>query len=236
MAPQGLRHAPMMAILAAAVAIPGAASGDDEAGFVMPPVLQVQAANGLSDEDILRVLARDNLMLTAAEAAQIDAALRAREMDLSESAESTETIPAPLAARRYFRLDALLYFSPSSWSLWLNGALVTPTKVPPDVRINAISPDYVEIVWLPESTAAEDRRIFTLRPKQVYMAESDEVVDSPEVALNEPDMVLPSVIVLESVESDAVPSDRRARPEELTLTSQQVDQLRDLESALEAQQ
>jgi hypothetical protein len=202
----------------------------------MPPVLQLQAANGLSNEDVLRIVARENLMLTSGEAARIDAALSVAEAANGNVSADDATIPGPLAPRRYFRLDALLYFSPSSWSLWLNGAHVTPTTVPTDMRINAIAPDYVEIVWLPDPESPEDRRIFTLRAQQVYLTDTDEVIDASKLALTELELDSPPPIPVDSVEPETITTDQIARPEELTLTQEQIDQLRDLEDALKAQE
>jgi hypothetical protein len=236
MAKIGTRHGPLAALVAATLVIAGSASGNDEPAFVMPPVLQFQAANGLSDEDVLRIVARENLMLTSGEAARIDAALSLAEAASADISAADETFPGPIAPRRYFSLDALLYFSPSSWSLWLNGVHVTPTTVPPDMRINAIAPDYVEIVWLPDPESPDDRRIFTLRSQQVYLTETDEVIDASKLALTELDVVSPPPIPVDNVEPETIPTDQRARPEELTLTQEQIDQLRDLENALKAQE
>ena len=178
MAEAGHRLCRLAVCAAVAMTIPAPVSGDDNTSvFVMPPVLQLQAANGLTNEDVLRIVARENLMLTPREVALIDAALREAEGSSDAIISSAVTGPHPTTTKHDLRLDALLYFSPSSWSLWLNGGHVTPASVPLEIRINAITPEYVEIVWLPDPSAPEDRRVFTLRPNQVYSLESDEVKD-----------------------------------------------------------
>ena len=196
----------------------------------MPPVLQLQAASGLSNDDIHRIIARDSLMLSPDEIALIDTALRNAEvadgsMDTVGSASS-----GPDAARNDYRLDALLYFSPSSWSLWLNGRHVTPSSVPAEIRINAITPDYVEIVILADPVKPEDRRIFTLSPGQIYTTATGDVTDVTSFALNVPDLA-PSAASL-SADSEAR---EHARPEQLKLTHEQTRQLRDLKDALGTQ-
>jgi len=164
----------------------GASAGDNPPPFVMPPIMQLQAANGLSNEDILRIVARDSLMLTAREAALIDAALTEARASAATTADSGGR---PNLVLRDFRLDALLYFSPTSWSIWLNGRHVTPTSVPLDMRINAITPDYVDIVWWPDIDVPHERRIFTLRPNQVYSAQTDEVLDAATLAFGAAELV-----------------------------------------------
>jgi hypothetical protein len=136
---------------------------------------------------------------------------------------------------RDFRLDALLYFSPTSWSIWLNGGHVTPTSVPADMRINAITPDYVEIVWWPDPDVPDERRIFTLSPDQVYSAETDEVLDATTLAYGMLEL-MPELPQIGDGRSGTVESDGHARPEELTLTTEQANQLIDLEDALKAQE
>jgi hypothetical protein len=236
MAECGHHRAVLAASAVLVLALPDAVPASDDASiFVMPPVLQLQAANGLSNEDVLRIVARDNLMLTPLEAAMIDAALRLAEAPADTDVAGTDGASAPTGSPRDFRLDALLYFSPSSWSLWLNGDLVTPTSVPQDIRINAITSDYVEIVWLPDPDTPDDRRIFTLSPNQIYSAETDAVTDVAAPAPPDP-VLAPDAVSSDDETSDAVAVEEHARPEELTLTSDQVDQLSDLEDALKAQE
>jgi hypothetical protein len=231
----GQRAALRLLGIGVAIAVSGSAPASEGVhGFVMPPVLQLQAANGLTSDDILRIFGRDNLMLSDTEAAQIEAALRSAEAAANGADTAADATSDSLAQLRGLRLDALLYFSPSSWSLWLNGALVTPASVPPDIRINAITPDYVEIIWWPDSANPEARRIFTLRPNQIYLADSDTVMDVAELAQTKPE-ILPAAVELPVIAPQAPADDEPARPEELTLTRQQADQLRDLENALRSQ-
>jgi hypothetical protein len=231
----GHRVAALLLGIGVFVAVSGPAPASESAHvFVMPPVLQLQAANGLTSADVLRIIGRDNLMLSDAEAARIEGALRSAEATDGGADTAAAATSNSIAELRGFRLDALLYFSPSSWSIWLNGTLVTPSSVPPDIRINAITPADVEIIWWPDAANPEVRRIFTLRPNQIYLAESDTVMEVAELAQTKPE-VLPAAVELPDVAPPTTAVDAPARPEELTLTRQQADQLRDLEDALRAQ-
>lgn len=201
----------------------------------LPVVEQLQIDSGLSEDDLLRIIARDNLMLTEREAALIDAAVRLAVTGadgLAETQETGETVIAAPVVLRDFRLDALLYFSPTRWSLWLNGEHVTPDNVPADLRINAIGPDYVDFVWMPDASRPENRRVFTLRPHQIYLAETDEVVDVSALAiLRSPD----NQGEVAAASGGEIDVEALATPEDLSLSPAQQDQLRDLERALQAQ-
>lgn len=217
------------------ISLPESALADaDSMEFVMPPVLQLQAASGLSNDDVHRIVARDSLMLSADEIALIDAALRNVEVAHNSMAAVGGISPGPDAARNNYRLDALLYFSPSSWSLWLNGRHVTPSSVPSEIRINAITPDYVEIVILADPVKPEDRRIFTLSPGQIYSAATGEVTDVTSFALNVPDLA-PSAASLSAANTENSEAWEHARPEQLKLTHEQTRQLSDLKDALGSQ-
>ena len=212
--------------------------GDDEAvvpTIELPAVQQLQADSGLSDDDVLRIIARDNLMLSEHEAAKIDAAVRLAVTGADGVADTQETVEpvsvAPVVLRD-FRLDALLYFSPTRWSLWLNSEHVTPDNIPADLRVNAIGPDYVDLVWMPDASQPQNRRVFTLRPHQIYLADTDEVVDVSALAVLRPPEDQDGIFAGAGGEIDV---DALATPEDLSLSPAQQDQLRDLERALQAQ-
>lgn len=201
----------------------------------LPVVQQLQADSGLSNDDVLRIIARDNLMLSEHEAAKIDAAVRLAVTGADGIADTQETVEpvsvAPVALRD-FRLDALLYFSPTRWSLWLNSEHVTPDNIPADLRVNAIGPDYVDLVWMPDASQPQNRRVFTLRPHQIYLADTDEVVDVSALAVLRPPEDQDGTFTGAGGEIDV---EALATPEDLSLSPAQQDQLRDLERALQAQ-
>ena len=228
-------------VLSVAVVAGWAAAQDDDGDeaaaptIELPVVQQLQIDSGLSDEDVLRIIARDNLMLTEREAALIDAAVRLAVTGadgVPDSAATGEPVAVAPVVLRDFRLDALLYFSPTRWSLWLNGDHVTPDSMPGDLRVNAIGPDYVDLVWMPDASRPEDRRVFTLRPHQIYLADTGEVVDVSALAvLRPPDEQGKDIADAGGdIEVEAL-----ATPEDLSLSPAQQDQLRDLERALQAQ-
>ena len=211
--------------------------GDEAAApaIELPVVQQLQIDSGLSDEDILRIIARDNLMLTEREAALIDAAVRLAVTGadgVPDSAATGEPVIVAPVVLRDFRLDALLYFSPTRWSLWLNGDHVTPDDVPADLRVNAIGPDYVDLVWMPDASRPEDRRVFTLRPHQIYLADTGEVVDVSALAVLRPPDEQDDGVADAGGDIDV---EALATPEDLSLSPAQQDQLQDLERALQAQ-
>ncbi|MEM7120129.1 MAG: hypothetical protein AAF563_02555 [Pseudomonadota bacterium] len=215
----------------------GEDSGDEATtpAIDLPAVQQLQVDSSLSDDDVLRIIARDNLMLTEHEAALIDAAVRLAVTGadgLADVQETGETVTVAPVALRDFRLDALLYFSPTRWSLWLNSEHVTPDTMPADLRVNAIGPDYVDLVWMPDASQPQNRRVFTLRPHQIYLADTDDVVDVSALAILRPPEEQGGTIADGGGEIDV---EALATPEDLSLSPAQQDQLRDLERALQAQ-
>ncbi len=211
--------------------------GDDTAppAIDLPVVQQLQADNGLSDEDVLRIIARDNLMLSEREAALIDAAVRLAVTGadgLANTQETSDAVTVMPVVLRDFRLDALLYFSPTRWSLWLNSEHVTPDNLPAGLRVNAIGPDYVDLVWMPDASQPQNRRVFTLRPHQIYLADTGDVVDVSALAVLRPPEEQNGAMADAGGEIDV---EALATPEDLSLSPAQQDQLRDLERALQAQ-
>lgn len=63
------------------------------------------------------------------------------------------------------RLGAILYYGPQDWAVWLQGRRWTPQTEDKDIRILAVTPDDVRILW---QTGPKDEREMTLRPNQIY--------------------------------------------------------------------
>ena len=70
----------------------------------------------------------------------------------------------PGAARSSTRLDALVYYSPGNWKLWLNGQEVTPSTVTP--RYAVISVDATQVTL--REQLGEQSRTYSLAPSQSY--------------------------------------------------------------------
>lgn len=70
----------------------------------------------------------------------------------------------PGAARNATRLDALVYYGPGNWKLWLNGQEVTPATVTP--RYAVISVDATQVTL--REQLGEQSRTYSLAPSQSY--------------------------------------------------------------------
>ena len=70
-----------------------------------------------------------------------------------------QSIPMPPPEERYIRLGGILYKSPDSWTIWLNGARVTPDALPLEVIDFSVKKDYIEMKWFDEYT----RQIIPIR-------------------------------------------------------------------------
>ena len=89
----------------------------------LPVVEQLQVDSGLSDDDVLRIIARDNLMLTEREAALIDAAVRLAVTGadgLAEAQETGETVVAAPVVLRDFN-DCDLWAREAMQDFYANG-------------------------------------------------------------------------------------------------------------------
>jgi hypothetical protein len=67
----------------------------------------------------------------------------------NESAAIDETVAHALAKGGHraemITLDAVLYFGPTHWNVWLSGEKFTPTTARKDIRILAVAPDRVTL-------------------------------------------------------------------------------------------
>jgi hypothetical protein len=95
--------------------------------------------------------------------------------------ESLFLTQAEQSLQRHFghaltRLDAIIYFTPSEWQLWLNGNLVSPQhKAPEDLEIIIVQPTHVVLA----QRFGEQWRRFSLQPRQAYDWMRDAVITAP---------------------------------------------------------
>ncbi|QOD38878.1 hypothetical protein [Candidatus Wolbachia massiliensis] len=80
------------------------------------------------------------------------------------------------------RLDSILYLSPDTWKIWVNGRLFTNTK---DLKVHSVTENYVTFIWTIDQKAVKKRAndyqniyfghgniMFTLSPKQKFDLDS----------------------------------------------------------------
>lgn len=153
------------------------------------PVEDLQGTLDMSDEDIVDILSTRSLMLSSSEAAQIEEAKRiAAERDAERDAIVDATADATMVDAlddRDFRLEAILYVSPEQWTFWLNGEAISPQAIPRDLTIRRVTPARVEFSWLPDPKLPLDVRVIVLEPGQVYVADTDEVMEVADYAGSE---------------------------------------------------
>lgn len=81
---------------------------------------------------------------------------------LTEQEQQRETAPTPTGGQT--TLDALVYYNPGRWQLWLNGESFTPDTKRADIHILAVAPDSVTLRAQRDTRSVE----FTLAPHQTY--------------------------------------------------------------------
>lgn len=126
----------------------------------------------------------------------------ARRKELLESetgSDSASTIkPKENNEKSYIYLGSILYFSPKTWAVWINGEKISSqtNSNTQEIYVTAIGRDKVQIMWqisftkwkiltgyedgeeLPELTADNKVRIsFTLKPNQTFILGSNKIVE-----------------------------------------------------------
>lgn len=71
-------------------------------------------------------------------------------------------------------LSTILYTSPQDWTVWINGAAITPEQEFGSFEVTQIGPDFVELL-VPLS--AQGMRPVRLAPNQTFIAKSGIVVE-----------------------------------------------------------
>ena len=215
-------------------------------GAATQPFPDLEVHYGLTPQEVLDILSSRSLMLSREEAALIeDAKLVAAEFAASRaSLEDLTGLDAPLYGRvdsldgepaetgplPDLRLDAILYLSPESWTVWINGEALTPAAMPASYRIGAIGPRSVEIAWQPEGAAA---RRFVLEPGQVYVAATGAVVEADEAGGLAAAVTAPAGDAgSDAQEPEPETVEPVAEPEDLVLSAEQAEELRQLQQAL----
>jgi hypothetical protein len=73
-------------------------------------------------------------------------------------------------------LEALVYYAPNDWRLWLNGAAYTPQTPQHDgLSILAVTPHTVTV----RQTLGSTSRTLTLAPQQRYEWQADRIMPQP---------------------------------------------------------
>lgn len=72
-------------------------------------------------------------------------------------------------------LDALIYYSPTQWTIWLNGTAYTPDSPSSSIHIEQVS---AETVTLTQTLGTQSAR-FTLAPQQSYDWSSKQILGRP---------------------------------------------------------
>lgn len=87
---------------------------------------------------------------------------------------------AELADTRALYLSGILYLSPRTWTVWLNGQRVTPERWPEHVKGLSVERDSIEV----KLRVADDEPLVTvrLRPNQSYIVATGEVVEGAAAA------------------------------------------------------
>lgn len=71
-------------------------------------------------------------------------------------------------------LSTILYYSPQDWTIWVNGAPITPRQDFSSFEVTEIGPDFVELL-VPLS--AQGMRPVRLSPNQTFIVRSGAVVE-----------------------------------------------------------
>lgn len=102
-----------------------------------------------------------SLMMTAPQAEQLKEALTAYEHQIAAPVEEemvVETTPQaePEAPATYpvFTLGSVAFRTAGDWTVWINGARITPSTNTQEVRVVAISPQMVRFSWTPSYITA----------------------------------------------------------------------------------
>ena len=72
-------------------------------------------------------------------------------------------------------LSAIVYFSPSSWTIWLNGERVTPDRWPKHIEALAVERDSIQV----KLRIGDDRLPLSVQlwPNQTYIVSTENVVE-----------------------------------------------------------
>ncbi len=71
-------------------------------------------------------------------------------------------------------LSTILYFSPTDWTIWVNGVPISPDQEFQSFKVTEITPSYVELL-VPLS--AQGMRPVRLGPNQTFIAKSGVIVE-----------------------------------------------------------
>lgn len=72
------------------------------------------------------------------------------------------------------RLDAIIYYAPGRWQIWIDGRAVDPSAAAPDLTVLDVSPERVRL----RQKRGGKQRVFTLAPHQVYLWAEDRVTEA----------------------------------------------------------
>lgn len=209
-------------------------------GFFDPEVQPLEDLQGnlhMSDEDIVDILSTRSLMLSSDEVALIEEAKRiAAERDAERDTIMDATADATLVDAlddRDFRLEAILYVSPEQWTFWLNGEAISPKAIPRDLTIRRVTPARIEFSWQPDPKVPLDVRIVVLEPGQIYVADTDEVMEVADYAgPGSQPVVAEEGGEAAEAEEDEDDADEETGAGAVEPTAEQQAQIRELEQAL----
>lgn len=80
------------------------------------------------------------------------------------NAERTQAAPAAASLPTRTSLDALVYYGPEQWQVWINGQAYQPGSTPADFSIIAVTPEQVTLEAQRDGAPVR----FTLAPHQSY--------------------------------------------------------------------
>lgn len=75
-----------------------------------------------------------------------------------------EMTAQPGVTRGSTRLDALVYYGPGNWTLWLNGQEITPSTIMPRYAVINVNATHVTL----REQLGDQSRIYSLAPSQSY--------------------------------------------------------------------
>lgn len=75
-------------------------------------------------------------------------------------------------------LDAILYYSPDDWKIWLQGEPWTPETRHPGLRVLKVSPD--RVILSPDSANSKSSARITLKPRQRWNFGTNRAIDGDE--------------------------------------------------------
>lgn len=103
------------------------------------------SANSSVQSILIAILLATLALSPAPTRAQTSLFFTQEETQAIESLAQTEKQKSPDAPTSDISLDAILYYSPHDWKIWLQGEPWTPETSPPGIRILKVSPDRVTL-------------------------------------------------------------------------------------------